>query len=317
MAISPIATTPADIVSQVMQASQGQNLADLIAFAKVIEDKLKASSTWLDADNDIFEPKTGADLTPEQKLSDFQRFWSLVVNQLASTGQDPQVLLKTDGPLFTRLNQDLESLFQKTIGAVPAGQKINASDMKHLALLSVFSERLDSPILVTYQDRLFANQAKRDAAQEELKGLSNELKIYGTIQSKLHAALANGSEYKPTDALTYSDFGFDNDADYKASDVYEKLKSITKNTSGSISSKDFLTAIGITAKDKYSGDDLKEQLPNLGTSISDKSKLINDDVSLKTTELNQISSTYNSTVEAINRFVQKYHSVMQDILRQI
>ncbi|MPY25679.1 hypothetical protein FM037_27645 [Shewanella psychropiezotolerans] len=317
MAISPIATTPADIVSQVMEASQGQNLEALKTFASKIQEKLQDADNniWSTADDSIFTPKSGTDLTPEQRLSDFQRFWSLVLNQLVSTGQDPQELLKADGTgtLFNRLNTDLEALFAK----VPSGQTIGASDMKHLALLSVFSERLDSPILVTYQDRLFTNQAKRDAAQEELKGLSNELKIYGTIQSKLHAALANGSEYKSTDALTASDFGFDSDADYKASDVYKKLKSITSNTSGPISSKDFLTAIGITAKDKYSGDDLKEQLPNLGTSISDKSKLINDDVSLKTTELNQISSTYNSTVEAINRFVQKYHSVMQDILRQI
>ncbi|NRB24685.1 virulence-associated V antigen [Shewanella sp.] len=319
MAIGSISNTPAEIVSRVREASQGQNLVDLRAFASKIQEKvrdaknLEGNSIWSTANESIFTPKSGKDLTSEQQLSDFQRFWSLVANQLASTGQDPQDLLKTDGNLFIRLNTDLEALFAK----VPSGQTFDVADMKHLALLSVFSERLDSPILVTYQDRLFANQAKRDTAQKELKGLSNELKIYGTIQSKLHTALAKGTQYSSTEPLIYDDFGFDNDADYKASSIYEKLKNITGKTGDPISSKAFLMAIGLTPEDDYSGDDFKEKLASLGTAISDKSKLINDDVSLKTTELNQISSTYNSTVEAINRFVQKYHSVMQDILRQI
>ena len=120
--------------------------------------------------------------------------------------------------------------------------------------------------------------------------------------------------------LTAKDFGYSNDTDFLASPEYEKLKLITGKDSG-ISSKDFLNSKGISSLDEYSsaklGDEWDDKLSNLGTAISDKSKLINDDVSLKTTELNQISSTYNSTVEAINRFVQKYHSVMQDILRQI
>ncbi|MEP7842699.1 virulence-associated V antigen, partial [Vibrio parahaemolyticus] len=56
---------------------------------------------------------------------------------------------------------------------------------------------------------------------------------------------------------------------------------------------------------------------NFSSSVSDKSKLLNDEVQIKTTELNDISSQYNSTVEAMNKFVQKYHSILQEILRAI
>lgn len=319
MALNPIGNTPADIVSRVSETPQEKNITDLIAFAKTMEDKLKASSAWSDSD-DIFTPKTGDHLTPAEKLSDFQRFWGLVVNQLASTGKDPQALLKTDGELFTKLSADLEALFSKTIAAKPVGQKIDLSDVKHLALLSVFSERLDNPVLVAYQDRLFANQTKRDAAQEELKGLSNELKIYGVIQSQIQQRISTNQLYKPGEVLTATDFGYSNDTDFFASPEYEKLKAITGKDSD-ITTKHFLDAKGISSLDDYSsaklGDQWDDKLANLGTAISDKSKLINDDVSLKTTELNQISSTYNSTVEAINRFVQKYNSVLQEILRAI
>ncbi|MBB1268990.1 virulence-associated V antigen [Shewanella sp. SR44-3] len=319
MALSPISNTPADIVSRVREADQGQNLTDLIGFSKLIEDKLKSSSTWSDS-NDIFAAKIGADLTPVEKLSDFQRFWGLVVNQLVDMGQDPNSLLKADGALFTKLTADLESLFTKTLNAVPVGQKIDLSDVKHLALLSVFSERLDNPVLVAYQDRLFVNQAKRDAAQEELKGLSNELKIYGVIQSQIQQRISTNIAYNPNLQLTAADFGYKNNADFIDSAEYKKLQEITGKTSN-ISTKDFLNAKGISSLDDYSSaklkDDWDDKLANLGTAISDKSKLINDDVSLKTTELNQISSTYNSTVEAINRFVQKYNGVLQEILRAI
>lgn len=319
MALNPIGNTPADIVSRVRETPQDENITDLITFSKALEDKLKASSAWSDSD-DIFTPKTGDHLTPAEKLSDFQRFWGLVVNQLASTGKDPQALLKTDGELFTKLSADLEALFSKTIATKPVGQKIDLSDVKHLALLSVFSERLDNPILVAYQDRLFANQAKRDAAQEELKGLSNELKIYGVIQSQIQQRISTSIQYQPGTVLTAADFGYKNDTDFFASPEYKKLQAITGKETA-ITSKDFLNAKGISSLDDYShaklDDEWDDKLANLGTAISDKSKLINDDVSLKTTELNQISSTYNSTVEAINRFVQKYNSVLQEILRAI
>lgn len=60
-----------------------------------------------------------------------------------------------------------------------------------------------------------------------------------------------------------------------------------------------------------------QKLSNFSSSVSAKSKLLNDEVQIKTTELNDTSSQYNSTVEAMNKFVQKYHSILQEILRAI
>ncbi|HEP9994106.1 TPA: hypothetical protein VDW51_002664, partial [Pseudomonas aeruginosa] len=44
---------------------------------------------------------------------------------------------------------------------------------------------------------------------------------------------------------------------------------------------------------------------------------LNDKVNEKTTLLNDTSSRYNSAVEALNRFIQKYDSVLRDILSAI
>ena len=65
----------------------------------------------------------------------------------------------------------------------------------------------------------------------------------------------------------------------------------------------------------YNKDDNK--LGNFATSVSDRAKPLNDKLSQKTTELNDISSRYNSAIEAMNRFIQKYESMMQQILQAI
>ncbi|WP_309474417.1 virulence-associated V antigen [Vibrio diabolicus] len=80
----------------------------------------------------------------------------------------------------------------------------------------------------------------------------------------------------------------------------------------------FLKYEGIDAIDQsYEDGETVKKLSNFSSAVSDKSKLLNDEVQIKTTELNDISSQYNSTVEAMNKFVQKYHSILQEILRAI
>lgn len=69
--------------------------------------------------------------------------------------------------------------------------------------------------------------------------------------------------------------------------------------------------------DTYSYNKDNNKLGNFATMVSDKSRPINDKVSQKTTELNDISSRYNSAIEALNRFIQKYESMMQQILQAI
>ncbi len=65
--------------------------------------------------------------------------------------------------------------------------------------------------------------------------------------------------------------------------------------------------------DSFKGD----KLSNFSSSVTAESKVLNDEVQIKTTELNDTSSQYNATVEAMNKFVQKYHSILQEILRAL
>ena len=57
------------------------------------------------------------------------------------------------------------------------------------------------------------------------------------------------------------------------------------------------------------------KLSNLSTAISDRAKIVNTDVQLKTEEFSKINSDYNATIQAMNQIVQKFNSVLTDILR--
>ncbi|MFM5536522.1 virulence-associated V antigen [Aeromonas veronii] len=67
----------------------------------------------------------------------------------------------------------------------------------------------------------------------------------------------------------------------------------------------------------YSYDKDNNKLGNFSSSVSDRSRPLNDQVSEKTTRLNDVSSRYNAAIEALNRFIQKYDSIMRDILGAI
>lgn len=67
----------------------------------------------------------------------------------------------------------------------------------------------------------------------------------------------------------------------------------------------------------YSYDKDNNKLGNFSTSVGDRSRPLNDKVSETTTRLNDVSSRYNSAIEALNRFIQKYESMMQQILQAI
>ena len=94
-------------------------------------------------------------------------------------------------------------------------------------------------------------------------------------------------------------------------------ENISKYEDG-ISHREFLELEGISvSKNDYFNDKDNQSLSNLSSAIASKSKPINDDVQLQTTVLNDISSQYNATVEAMNKFVQKFHSILQEILRAL
>ncbi|MGL6402680.1 virulence-associated V antigen [Aeromonas hydrophila] len=90
-----------------------------------------------------------------------------------------------------------------------------------------------------------------------------------------------------------------------------------------LSARDFLISpkkdTGALSSVNYSYKYEKDNNPlsNFATTVGDRAKPLNDKLGQKTTELNDISSRYNSVIEALNRFIQKYESVMQQILQAI
>ncbi|MFQ2200584.1 virulence-associated V antigen [Aeromonas hydrophila] len=90
-----------------------------------------------------------------------------------------------------------------------------------------------------------------------------------------------------------------------------------------LSARDFLISpkkdTGALSNVNYSYKYEKDNNPlsNFATTVGDRAKPLNDKLGQKTTELNDISSRYNSVIEALNRFIQKYESVMQQILQAI
>ena len=192
---------------------------------------------------------------------------------------------------------------------VNAEHALTARDL--LAVIeSSIGDRFDERVLFALNERRVDRLEKRNILKGELENLTMELRIFGAIQSKIHSKQSAKEKYESGNtSFQASDFGYDSEASFKASPEYAYL---TNNKFEN--HKDFLTKQGVSvAADSFEGD----QLASFSNSVSDQSKVKNDTVQLKTTELSDISSQYNATVEAMNKFVQKYHSILQEILRAL
>ncbi|WP_421252932.1 virulence-associated V antigen [Aeromonas jandaei] len=187
-------------------------------------------------------------------------------------------------------------------------------------------DRIDQEVIDAFTWVMFTQNNKRTGINEELKALTAELKIYGVIQSEINKALSSSSSQTfKTDfnLMDYKLYGYENDAKFREGPEFKLLDQMPKDASGHVSVKTFLESdkkqsgsmTGVENEYKYDKDNNK--LGNFATSVSDRSRPLNDQVSEKTTRLNDVSSRYNSAIEALNRFIQKYDSIMRDILAAI
>ena len=217
-----------------------------------------------------------------------------------------------------KMMENLEKLNDRLGKITPeeiSSKQVNAEHaLTAIDLLSVIEssigDRFDERVLFALNERRVDRLEKRNILKGELENLTMELRIFGAIQSKIHSKQSAKEKYEPGNtSFQASDFGYDSEASFKASPEYAYL---TNNKFEN--HKDFLTKQGVSvAADSFEGD----QLASFSNSVSDQSKVKNDTVQLKTTELSDISSQYNATVEAMNKFVQKYHSILQEILRAL
>ncbi|UPR14347.1 Type III secretion cytoplasmic LcrG inhibitor [Vibrio parahaemolyticus] len=254
-----------------------------------------------------------------------------------------ETLRKNLGALKDRLLNITEQ--EKKDLEVRAEHSLTARDLLAVVESSI-GDRFDEQVLFALNERRVNRLEKRDQQKVELEELTTRLKIFGQVQSFMSTKLSeevdsgislvggtvsSGGEtwhtghYRPQDVrFTYKDFGYDDQSSFENGKEFKYLEAHLSPNIDPKSGKKFFThkqfivdeGIAVT-NDSYWKDDDLDRLGNFATSVSNKSKLLNDDVQLKTTELNDTSSQYNSTVEAMNKFVQKYHSILQEILRAI
>ncbi|EGR0622328.1 Type III secretion cytoplasmic LcrG inhibitor [Vibrio parahaemolyticus] len=254
-----------------------------------------------------------------------------------------ETLRKNLGALKDRLLNITEQ--EKKDLEVRAEHSLTARDLLAVVESSI-GDRFDEQVLFALNERRVNRLEKRDQQKVELEELTTRLKIFGQVQSFMSTKLSeevdsgislvggtvsSGGEtwhtghYRPQDVrFTYKDFGYDDQSSFENGKEFKYLETHLspnidpKSGEKFFTHKQFIVDEGIAVtNDSYWKDDDLDRLGNFATSVSDKSKLLNDDVQLKTTELNDTSSQYNSTVEAMNKFVQKYHSILQEILRAI
>ncbi|TDB51413.1 virulence-associated V antigen [Photorhabdus luminescens] len=187
-------------------------------------------------------------------------------------------------------------------------------------------DRLDDDVIDIFVSVMSGHDKKRRDLRDELAALTAELKIYSVIQSEINAKLAANGELKINDSSSfnlrdYKKYGFSDQVAFEKSAEYKLLRKIS--SSSEISIKTFLASPNKQSgamtglEDSYKYDKDNNKLANFSTSVNDRVNPLNNTVQEKTTRLNEASSRYNAAIEALNRFIQKYDSIMRNILGAI
>ncbi|WP_287871340.1 virulence-associated V antigen [Aeromonas sp.] len=249
---------------------------------------------------------------------------------LAAYLTDPATV--TGGWSTDQFRVGMEAAITAIKGMIERGQKQtppvtrwSVSEFMLLGLSALTMDRIDDDIMGTFKGVMAFQDNKRKALGDELKDMTAELKIYGVIQSEINKVLSAASNQTfKTDfnLMDYKLYGYESDAKFREGPEFKLLEKM-QGSDGKVTVKMFLESSqkksgamkDIEAEYAYNKDNNK--LGNFSTSVSDRSRPLNDQVSEKTTRLNDVSSRYNAAIEALNRFIQKYDSIMRDILGAI
>ncbi|MGL5324790.1 MAG: virulence-associated V antigen [Aeromonas sp.] len=222
---------------------------------------------------------------------------------------------------------------------IPPKTQWSLKEFITVAHFGLTGDRIDDDVIGVMVDAMKNHSDKRDKLKDEVGALTAELRIYAVIQAEINKKLAATQTVSGSDAVTagtniiyindsgvnlmdYHLYGYPDKDAFEKSKEYAFLTGLTSDKS-KLTIKAFLESgkksSGSTSglSDSYSYEKENNKMSNFATMVGDKARPLNDKVSQKTTELNDISSRYNSTIEALNRFIQKYDSVMQQILQAI
>lgn len=236
--------------------------------------------------------------------------------------------LKQDKTGNNAFNQHEMQSFQRSLDTVIAksnasGKMVDLEDVKQLAVARAYRGKLGNSVLSAYVQRLRDNAASRDDVQNKLVEFTTELKIFGVVQSQIQQHISDTTGFYP-DSRNFvpKDFGYNTVAEFDRSPELKKLQEIVGTSSNVINFGQFLEGKNIQYEANYDHDTFWEdewdtRMAALGSALTEKSKLISDDVNITTTQLNKITNTFNATAEGMTKFVQKYFEVMQQILRSL
>ncbi|KGM28595.1 virulence factor [Photorhabdus luminescens] len=191
-------------------------------------------------------------------------------------------------------------------------------------------DRLDDDVIDIFVSVMSGHDKKREDLRKELGALTAELKIYSVIQSEINAKLSAGKDKQKLDISDISfdlrdhkKYGFSDETAFKDSAEYALLKKMFPKLEERVSIKKFLESPNKQSgamtglENSYEYDKDNNKLANFSTSVNDRVNPLNNTVQEKTTRLNEASSRYNAAIEALNRFIQKYDSIMRNILGAI
>lgn len=229
---------------------------------------------------------------------------------------------------LTDAENDIQGFMAKLDSYKP-GATLIPTKLLSAAITSYFSfATLNEDIIAVFAKNMVHHDDKRKELKTELEEISAEMKVYSVIQSEINSALSAASsqtihtDQRGINLINYQLYGYSSEAEFKTKAEYQLLQKIVPSST-TVTIKQFLLSAEKKSgamnrvEDFYEYDKDNNRLANFSTMVSDRSRPLSDSISEKTTRLNDISGRYNAAIEALNRFIQKYDSVIQDILRAI
>jgi hypothetical protein len=229
---------------------------------------------------------------------------------------------------LTDAENDIQDFMAK-LDSQRQGASLVSANMLLTVIESYFSyASLDEDIIAVFAKNMVYHDDKRKELKTELEEISAEMKVYSVIQSEINSALSAASsqtintDQNGINLMNYQLYGYSSMAEFKTKAEYQLLQKIAPSST-TVTIKQFLLSADKKSgamsrvENSYKYDKDNNRLANFSTMVSDRSRPLSDSISEKTTRLNDISGRYNAAIEALNRFIQKYDSVIQDILRAI
>ncbi|WP_413492909.1 virulence-associated V antigen [Morganella psychrotolerans] len=227
----------------------------------------------------------------------------------------------------TQLDKNINSILP-TVG--------DSIDMKSLLMVvSLGGQRssIADDILSGMNNSVDSTREIRDNIKEQLHELAIELKIFSIIQSHINKAMSSSKQEIAIDnsgqnLLDPSLYGmtakeFNGPPPSKEKVFLDKIVGKETMSGDVLSIKYFLqsdkkSSPAMTGLDNtYSYDKNNNKLGHFASMVGDITRPLNDLVNEKSTQLNEASNIYNSSIEALTRFIQKLDTLLQDLSRSL